>query len=777
MKRRDPYEVVSSLADKDRLVEADVISIDTITRTARIRLRTTAEVVSVHLGDVDPYNVSDERAGVLVYITAGGRVVPLQTLQTKPTLASNPSLTLGDRFGSTRWSLRNSALEEIFWIDSLGRTPLSATYGSYWTYLESDDYVRRDGTTPMTNNWDAGEYEIESKYFDAHTEFRFVGNHVLSAPNTNIRVGDAGAQLAQAGATSWGSTAIGYQAGYSGVGYYTTLVGYKAGYALNTGSSENVIVGYAAGEDGTDLSFATLIGAFAGGDLTTQYNATFVGYAAGSYAEGEDCTYIGAYAGNYNDGGYNVCVGMDAGRGKNVSSTDYDQCVYVGNDAGLYVTTGDRNVVIGAYAGRGDSGGSNYQNNVLIGYSAGYYSTTGYLNVAIGNQTGFELTSGVGNTFIGADAGGDCQTGDYNIFIGYGAGKTNSGIDQSGDYNIGIGVTLASSLTSGAKNILIGYATGDNLTTQDNNVFIGYSAGSNSSSSSSVFIGYQAGKNESNSNRLYIENSDSSTPLIYGEFDNDLLIINGTLRAGQLLSLGTSPTLTISGGVITVTKSNHRVDTQGAAGTDDLDTISGGEDGAILIIAPANSARTVVAKNATGNLYLTGDCTLDNTNDTLMLLCRGNWWVELSRSNNASDMGIVSGSITADATIAGPVPQSITADAAVRATISGSVTIDAYLVKSHTEASVTADATIFKIPTASITVDANIFKVVEVGFSADAYIRKVISGSFTADAIISHGGSITVDANIYNTVSWDFTADAMVKSTQSGSFTADATIT
>jgi hypothetical protein len=38
-----------------------------------------------------------------------------------------------------------------------------------------------------------------------------------------------------------------------------------------------------------------------------------------------------------------------------------------------------------------------------------------------------------------------------------------------------------------------------------------------------------AGKDETGSNKLYIENSDSTSPLIYGEFDNDLVVINGTL--------------------------------------------------------------------------------------------------------------------------------------------------------------------------------------------------------------------------------------------------------
>ena len=44
-------------------------------------------------------------------------------------------------------------------------------------------------------------------------------------------------------------------------------------------------------------------------------------------------------------------------------------------------------------------------------------------------------------------------------------------------------------------------------------------------------------------------------------------------------NLGTPTELTIAGGIITRTRSNHTVDTQADAATDDLDTISGGVEG------------------------------------------------------------------------------------------------------------------------------------------------------------------------------------------------------
>jgi hypothetical protein len=52
----------------------------------------------------------------------------------------------------------------------------------------------------------------------------------------------------------------------------------------------------------------------------------------------------------------------------------------------------------------------------------------------------------------------------------------------------------------------------------------------NSNGSGNVFLGYRAGYNDTGSNRLYIDNSAASRPLIYGEFNNDILDVNGQLH-------------------------------------------------------------------------------------------------------------------------------------------------------------------------------------------------------------------------------------------------------
>lgn len=102
------------------------------------------------------------------------------------------------------------------------------------------------------------------------------------------------------------------------------------------------------------------------------------------------------------------------------------------------------------------------------------------------------------------------------------------------------------------------------------------------------------------------------------------------------LILNNATELTIATGAVTATQSYHSIDTEADAATDDLDTISGGTAGQILTIKAIDSARTVVAKNATGNLQLTADMSLDNANDTLTMIYDGTNWLETGRANNGA---------------------------------------------------------------------------------------------------------------------------------------------
>ena len=119
-------------------------------------------------------------------------------------------------------------------------------------------------------------------------------------------------------------------------------------------------------------------------------------------------------------------------------------------------------------------------------------------------------------------------------------------------------------------------------------------------------------------------------------FHND--VKTDHLRAFSLrTALGSE--LTVASGAITVRRGYHTVDTQGNDPSDDLDTIRGGVDGMRLILRSSVATRTVVARNGTGNLLLTGDFSMDHCQDTIELIYDteidvGGKWLELSRSNN-----------------------------------------------------------------------------------------------------------------------------------------------
>jgi hypothetical protein len=114
------------------------------------------------------------------------------------------------------------------------------------------------------------------------------------------------------------------------------------------------------------------------------------------------------------------------------------------------------------------------------------------------------------------------------------------------------------------------------------------------------------------------------------DFDGNDATDVGTLKFNTLLDL------TIAAGVIAVTDTYHRVDTEAAAATDDLDSATGGAVGDILIIVPNNDTHTVVVKHAVGaDLFFLQnglDFTMDTNKHTLVCRYNGTQWIEIARS-------------------------------------------------------------------------------------------------------------------------------------------------
>jgi hypothetical protein len=248
--------------------------------------------------------------------------------------------------------------------------------------------------------------------------------------------------------------------------------------------------------------------------------------------------YIGAPTGNAQGlqissknialtGDYNTMVGFEAGLGLTSGADN----TYFGWSAGYNNSTGGDNTFIGYGAGYGVSGLNAKASNTAVGTYAMYYSTTAGSNVVVGAQAGERMTTGTYNTVLGNNAHQFNQTGTENTAIGYSAGYGQSG--QTNNYNSFGGAYSAYKITTGGYNSTWGNQSLYNVTSGANNTAVGYYAGhSITDGSANVFIGYKAGENETGSNTLYIDNSNTTTPLIGGDFSTNKLFLNGNVGIG-----------------------------------------------------------------------------------------------------------------------------------------------------------------------------------------------------------------------------------------------------
>lgn len=202
---------------------------------------------------------------------------------------------------------------------------------------------------------------------------------------------------------------------------------------------------------------------------------------AGSYV-----TFYGYRAGNANTGSgtTNTFIGAEAGA-KNTTGVGN---TFLGFRAASNSLTGNSNTVIGSNAALNGV----YQSNTIIGVNAGYYGVNGSGNILIGTSAAQSIGSGGQNVFIG-DYGGN--SGSRNVFLGYQGGASSNG---------------------------------------SNNTFIGYVTGAQAVGSNNIFIGPNAGYGAQVDNQLYIENSSSTTPLIWGDFDKNLVKLNGKVGVGNV---------------------------------------------------------------------------------------------------------------------------------------------------------------------------------------------------------------------------------------------------
>jgi hypothetical protein len=182
-------------------------------------------------------------------------------------------------------------------------------------------------------------------------------------------------------------------------------------------------------------------------------------------------------------------------------------------------TVGELNSFVGANSGNLSTTG---KSNTFFGGNSGTAITTAMYSTFMGSFSGYSTTSGTSNTFIGYQSGYTNVVGAYNTFVGNLSGK-----NSTGSSNTFIGLEAGYTNVGGGANLFAGRAAGYSNSAGNNNTLLGYGAGYKVTGSGNVMVGYMAGFNETGSNKLYIANSNTATPLIYGDFSTSRLVFNG----------------------------------------------------------------------------------------------------------------------------------------------------------------------------------------------------------------------------------------------------------
>jgi hypothetical protein len=247
----------------------------------------------------------------------------------------------------------------------------------------------------------------------------------------------------------------------------------------------------------------------------------------------------------------NIAIGQSAGALlPKYSDANYNNDnVFIGNASGWGIgsSTGrgaNQNIMLGNYTGQYMNGTA--ANNIIIGHEAGRFSygTLGSLtpvfnqNVAIGSRSMQYAIAAESNVAIGSENFNRSKKVNRNVTIG-----NNMAPDYNGDDNIMIGSQMLTDTSSnGSKNVIIGAAVATNLR-GSGNIILGYKAASDS-----LFL--------NTSNKLIIANDKTKTPLIYGEFDNKKITINGDLTVTGKLNGANGSSVSDS----TIKALNKRID-------------------------------------------------------------------------------------------------------------------------------------------------------------------------------------------------------------------------
>ncbi|MEP5340999.1 MAG: hypothetical protein ABJL44_12615 [Algibacter sp.] len=361
-----------------------------------------------------------------------------------------------------------------------------------------------------------------------------------SSDNQNVGIGFGSLQANTGGQNN---AALGYETLRDNTGNNNSAFGWYA-LRVNTNGVGNSAFGKRALEDNQTADQNTAIGADVLRDNTLGAQNTAVGN--------------GAMFTN-TIGNYNVAIGNQA-LYDNLSG---DENVAIGNLALYDNITGGGNTAVGTEALTNNTATAAAGSNTAVGYHALHLNEDGINNTGVGYEALNNNITSTNNTAFGHGALKENISGN-NTAIGSLAGELIANDDTASGSNVIIG-HLAGNELDGSNNVIIGQQAG-RYTIGNQNVFLGKTAGRDNLGNANVFIGYRAGLNSSFDNSdeiLIIENSNTSVPLIYGDFANNrvgidkiatthALEVNGTTETTQykLSALNTAPASATDTGII-----------------------------------------------------------------------------------------------------------------------------------------------------------------------------------------------------------------------------------
>ncbi|WP_168161126.1 beta strand repeat-containing protein [Desulfatibacillum aliphaticivorans] len=431
-------------------------------------------------------------------------------------------------------------------LDVAGR--ISQTGLGFSTYVGASVGENDDGT----DNYNTGIGDMAMRYNTSGNRNVAVGSGSLGSNNTGSYNTAIGTGAFWQNTTGNKNVAIGHNAGISTNYEYLSgaeqsiYIGFQA-RGRNPGESNSIVIGGEA----VGLGSNTVVLGNSETDLTSLRGNVGVGTdepsemldVAGNIKAAGDL-YAGA----------DIHADGDINAGANIHAT--------GSITSSGMNIGSDNTQLGHQAlfknGEGATLDSESVENTAVGSKSLYANTTGSQNTAVGMETLTANTTGAGNTSTGAYSLESNTEGDRNTGLGAFALTSNTTAEDNtsvgyksayhlnGSYNAALGSLSLYSTSSGTYNSAFGYSslflneTGDENTAigykalyknaaGNENTAIGSRAGYEALGSGNVFIGRYAGYNETGSDKLYIDNSDTATPLIYGDFSTNRVAVFGSL--------------------------------------------------------------------------------------------------------------------------------------------------------------------------------------------------------------------------------------------------------